>query len=99
MLASSFEDWRTIDLDLAGSGDGIAEPAAEIWTLRLQAGGQMIVQDRQMPMSELIQALAVKPELQVVVQPGDQVSLQEVISVMDQLRSAGARLAMGRSAP
>lgn len=96
MLASSYQSWNSIDLSLAGAGDGAVEPGAELKVLRLLADGALLLQDAALDIEEIEAQVREQPQLRLVVQPGEGVSLQETIAVMDRLRQAGAQLAVGR---
>lgn len=96
MLASSYQSWRSIDLSLAGSGDQPVEPGAELQVLRQLADGALLLQDAPLDIEEIEVLVRERPQLKLVVQPGEGVDLQSTITLMDRLRRAGAQLALGR---
>ena len=96
MLASSYQSWRSIDLSLAGSGDQPVEPGAELQVLRQLADGALLLQDAPLDIEEIEMLVRERPQLKLVVQPGEGVDLQSTITLMDRLRRAGAQLALGR---
>ena len=96
MLASSYQSWRSIDLSLAGSGDAPLEPGAELQVLRQLADGSLLLQDVPLDIEEIEAQVRERPQLKLVVQPGEGVDLQSTIALMDRLRRAGAQLALGR---
>lgn len=94
MLASSFIDWRAVDLRLAGGADaGQSSGAALVIVLRphggLTVGGKASTRD------EAIEAvrsrLAGRADLAIILRPEADVSLQEVLSFMDRLKALGAQ--------
>lgn len=96
MLASSYQNYRGIDLALAGAGTQVAEPSTELFVLRMLADGSLLLDDVALDEGELLDRLSAQPDSRVVVQPGAGVVLQQVVALMDRLRSSGARLALGR---
>ena len=91
MLASSFLDWRAIDLGADRSDGGAAGSAVailvEVRTDGLRLSGERILID---DLVADIQALAGdNTELSVLVRPASGVALQPVIAVLDRLSSTG----------
>lgn len=91
MLASSFIEWREVELTLAGSkGEQTAEQALRI---QLIAKG-MLLDGIEMSKEQLLQkirtAIKENPERAVVIQPESQRPLQELVNLLDQLRTTGA---------
>ena len=60
------------------------------------ADGSLLLDDVALDEGELLDRLSAQPDSRVVVQPGAGVVLQQVVALMDRLRSSGARLALGR---
>ena len=92
MLASSFLDWRAIDLAPPGEG---ADPAAtrsaamliDITRDGLRLGGQPV--ERAALLVRVQQRLAEKADQPVVLRPAAGVSLQQVITLLDRLSDIG----------
>lgn len=93
MLASSFLDWRSIEV--AAGNTGAARPGlegallVEIREDGLRLSGQMVTPD---DLSQRVEArLAERPDQRLVVRPGAGVDVQYTVSVLDRLTAAGAR--------
>ena len=91
MLASSFLDWRSIDLDAPGrTGAAASLSGALLVEVRpdgLRLSGQPITLDA---LTERVDDLLNRrPEQRVLVRPMAGVSLQEVVAVLDRLSAAG----------
>ena len=93
MLASSFLDWRSVDLSVT-SGMGAAESADQAILIDLRADGSMTVGSspvtiRALP-SVLKTKLAGNPEQRVVIRSEPGVPLQRAIDALDLIRATGA---------
>ena len=91
MLASSFLDWRSIDLNAPGRAGG--EPSmvgAMLVTVTadgLQLAGQVIALDALE--GRVVERLEQEPDQRVLVKPSPGVALQDVVLVLDRLSRAG----------
>lgn len=92
MLASSFLDWRTIELNTPVRG--AAAPAldgamlVEVRRDDLRLSGETVSLD--ILADRVAKRLGRVPDQRVVVKPGDGVPLQDMIGVLDRLVAAGA---------
>ncbi len=91
MLASSFEDWRSLDLSAAGPSGGApsAEGAilVEIAPQGLRLGGVPVTSEE---LEARIEALLRQtPDRRVLVRPGMQVDVQSVVALLDRLAALG----------
>ena len=88
MLASSFVDWRSIDLSVpAGAATGTAEDGALLVEVRadgLRLSGEPVTLDG------LAARIAEAPDRHVLVRPAPLVGVQRVVAVLDRLAAAGA---------
>ena len=92
MLASSFSDWRAIDLTMRG---GAAADAPMVGALLLEirrdglrlSGESVSIDDLG---TEVARRAAARPGLRVLVRPDQGVSLQEAVRVLDRLAGTGA---------
>lgn len=92
MLASSFSDWRAIDLTMRG---GTAADAPMVGTLLLEirrdglrlSGESVSIDDLG---TEVARRAAARPSLRVLVRPDQGVSLQEAVRALDRLAGTGA---------
>lgn len=92
MLASSFLDWRAIDLNTPGARTvGAAMEGAllvEVMPDRLRLSGETLSLEA---LGERVrQRLAVKPNQPVVVKAAPGVELQRAVKILDGLSAAGA---------
>ena len=93
MLASSFLDWRAIELDAPGKA--AAAPSMEgalLVELRpdgLRLSGETLELDALA--ARVAERLATKPDQRVLVKPAPGVVLQRAVAVLDRLTAAGAR--------
>ncbi|SMF19332.1 outer membrane transport energization protein ExbD [Tistlia consotensis] len=91
MLASSFLDWRSIDLDAPGrTGAGSSVEGALLVELRpegLRLSGTPIAPEE---LSRRVAALlAERPDQKVLLRPAPGVALQDAVAVLDRLTAAG----------
>ncbi|TXH03831.1 MAG: biopolymer transporter ExbD [Nevskiaceae bacterium] len=97
MLASSYLDWGTLDVNIGGkpaSSPGTLPPAH---ALLLLPGGQWRLDGRPLDPARLEATLP--SASRVVVQPAAGVSLQELVAVVDRLKAAGVALTLGAAPP
>ena len=91
MLASSFLDWRSIDLDAPGRAGAAASLSGamlvEVRPDGLRLSGRPVALDA---LTARVDGLLDRqPERRVLVRPTAGVSLQEVVAVLDRLSAAG----------
>ncbi|HLS19710.1 MAG TPA: biopolymer transporter ExbD [Paracoccaceae bacterium] len=92
MLASSFLDWRSIDI--AGGNTGAAQPGLEGALLvdlqedGLRLSGEDVTQEELLARIEA--RIAERPEQRIVVRPEGGVDVQRTVALLDQLSAAGA---------
>ncbi len=94
MLASSFLDWRAVDLKL--SGDAAAGAASDrTLVLTLESGGGLGLEGASLEpaaaLERVSERLAGRPDLAIVLRPQPGVVLQRVVDLMDSLKTLGAR--------
>nr|WP_239017432.1 biopolymer transporter ExbD [Spiribacter vilamensis] len=90
MLASSFLDWRAIELDppqRAGSGDALTGAML----VEVRAGGLRLA-GKAIELPSLVERLRQQtdtdPDLRVLIRPAEGVSLQRTVDVLDRLDTA-----------
>lgn len=93
MLASSFLDWRTIEMNApARAGAGAAMEGALLVELR---GDGLRLSGRPVSPEELEERvrerLGEKPDQRILVRPAPGIDLQQTVTVLDLLAGAGAR--------
>jgi biopolymer transport protein ExbD len=90
MLASSFLDWRTIELNVpaAGAAAGGEALVVEVSTDGLMVAGEPVTLDQ--IAARLGDAVAAGLDRQVVLRPVGGASLQRLVLVLDRLTAAGA---------
>jgi biopolymer transport protein ExbD len=90
MLASSFLDWRTIELNVpaAGAAAGGEALVVEVSTDGLMVAGEPVTLDQ--IAARLGDAVASGLDRQVVLRPVGGASLQRLVLVLDRLTAAGA---------
>lgn len=100
MLASSFLDWRTIELGVAragGTGGMTGALLVELKTDGLRLSGRTVTE------KDLVQRLSVRfekdPEQKVLLKPGTGVPLQRAVDLVDRIAAAGGRDVSFVSAP
>ena len=91
MLASSFLDWRSIDLDApVRAAAGSAMEGALLVEIRkdgLRLSGEAVSPAGLV--AKLRTRLAIKPDQKVLLKPAAGIALQQVVSVLDRLAVAG----------
>ena len=93
MLASSFIEWREIDLNVAGSNTK-DQKTLKPMLIRVTERGLILNGtsiEKEDLLHQLSKELVTNPELAVVLQPQPAVSLQKLVTLMDKLRETGAR--------
>ena len=92
MLATSFLDWRAIDLDApVQAAAGKASDNALLVEIRgqdLRLAGETV--SLVGLARRLKERLAEKPDQRLLIQPADRVPLQRTVTVLDRLKAAGA---------
>ena len=96
MLASSYLDWRQLSLGLA-EDPSRASPmaAAPSWRFTLMPGARYALNGETLPLAEIAARLKANPH-RLVVLPGPNVSLQELVAALDVLRPTGAEIVLGK---
>ncbi len=93
MLASSFLDWRSVDLTIS-SGTGAATSAQRAILISLQADGSVSVGSQpiaqQTLRSVITEKLAENREQRVVIRSDPGVPLQRAVDTLDLVRTIGA---------
>ncbi len=96
MLTTSFSQQRKMSLDIPaekGEGNSAWQGAALV---RVHDGGRVDFNGRQVDASKLAakanQLLQKRPDSRFIVRPDANLPLQQVVAVMDQLRTGGATL-------
>ena len=96
MLASSYLDWGTVDVNVGGNESKSTLPApGHVHQLQLLPGAQLKLDGKPVVLSQLTASL--ERDARVIVQPQAGVPLQEMIAVIDQLKAAGVGLTLGRA--
>jgi biopolymer transport protein ExbD len=94
MLASSYLDWGALDVNISGSESHAALPLpGHLHQLQLLPGGQLKLDGKPLLLPQLAPAL--EHDARVVVQPLPGVPLQDMITVIDQLKASGVALTLG----
>ncbi|WP_299392683.1 biopolymer transporter ExbD [Pelagibius sp.] len=92
MLASSFLDWRAIDLSTpAGTSAGAAMEGAllvEVLPARLRLSGEVL--SIETLATRVTAQLRERPDRRVLVRPAEGVALQRVVQILDRLAAVGA---------
>lgn len=93
MLASSFLDWRSIDLaPPASAGAGASITGAMLLEIRsdgLRLGGRMVsLEEAERRIAEKVRE---NGDQRVLIRPGEGVALQRAVDVLDRLSAAGVR--------
>ncbi|MCY4360422.1 MAG: biopolymer transporter ExbD [Cyanobacteria bacterium MAG APA_bin_95] len=90
MLVSNLQRTNMIDLRVSDreSAPTQAQDRALLVTINRDA---LLLDGQHVSLAQLREQVALQPQRQVALEPADGVSLQHVVSVLDQLRGAGAR--------
>ena len=96
MLASSFSDYRVIGLlTPAGTKQAVGSDEPSAVLIRVSRDGSLDFSGKKMTGTQVAQEIASRSgkgdPLTYLVQPGAEVSLQQVINIVDLLKSSGAR--------
>lgn len=93
MLASSFSNWRSIELNApVRVGSGSASDKALVIEVRkegLRLAGVSVTRDRLA--AQVTERVGQQPEVKVLIRLADGVVLQEAIAVLDRLTAAGVK--------
>ncbi len=93
MLASSFLDWRAVDLRLTGVSSG-GPSATSVMVVVLRADGSLTIDGEPVTQDAVLTRTREKVEgdeaFSIVVRPEDEVELQQMVGLVDVLKSAGA---------
>jgi biopolymer transport protein ExbD len=93
MLASSFLDWRAIDLDAPAQASGASSDEGallvEVRDADLRLSGKVVTLDALG--DQIAEQLRETPERKVLVRPAAGVPLQRAVQVLDRLSAAGAK--------
>lgn len=95
MLASSYLDWRSVQVELGGAAPQAPE-AQVAWSVQVYADGSLTLNGALMSRAAIEAALRAEPGVRVVLQPVPGVRLQALVAVFDALRPTGAALILGR---
>ena len=93
MLATSFVDWRVLDVSVTQDGSGPASPEGallvEVRPGELRLSGRPVADG--ILLDRVRARLAKRPDQAVIVKPAAGVSLQRTVAVLDLLSGAGVR--------
>ena len=93
MLASSFLDWRALDLNISAPGRATESKGRAVLIL-LKADGSLLMNGKATKAEDLISRIeariAENPKQTVVIRPEEEVPLQRAIDTIDLLKRAGA---------
>ena len=100
MLASTFTDWRSLELGVPAEATEPAEDEPDPLVVRV-GDDEFTINGDELHLSEVAErverALADEPERVIIVRPGADVPLQRVVSVMERLHAVGgSRLSLQR---
>lgn len=96
MLASSYLDWGAVDVHIGGGESKSTIPLpGHVHQLQLLPGAQLRLDGKPVALSQLTSTL--EHDARVIVQPQIGVPLQEMVTVIDQLKAAGVGLTLGRA--
>ena len=94
MLASSFIDWRALDLRLAGGSD-TTQSAGKALLVVMSPHGVLKVAGQVKSLEQALEAvrtgIAETPDLSIILRPDPEVTLQEALDLMDNFKAAGAK--------
>lgn len=92
MLASSFLDWRAIDLDTPVQAAAAAAAAEGALLIEITPNGLLLAAEP-LPLDDLVirlgERLAVESEQRVLIKPSAGVPLQRTVAVLDRLQAIG----------
>lgn len=92
MLASSFLDWRAIDLDAPVQASGAAASTEGALLVEIKPDGIRLAAE-QVTLDTLAgrvaERLAVKPDQHILIKPSEGVPLQRTVDVLDRLKAIG----------
>jgi biopolymer transport protein ExbD len=98
MLASSYLDWGAVDVNVGGGESKSTLPVpGHVHQLQLLPGAQLKLDGQVTTLAQLASALDRDARVIVQSQPG--VPLQDLMRVMDQLKTLGVNLTLGRAVP
>ena len=93
MLASSFLDWRAVDLRIASSS-GKASGEVKSLTIRLPQDGVIEISGQRVSMDDMAQRVAARlseqPNTRILIAPDGGVALQTAVRVLEKLKQVGA---------
>lgn len=93
MLASSFLDWRAVDLRIATPGTAPAGEANSL-IVRIPLDDTVELAGQRVSLDELARAvearLSEQPEIRILIAPASGVALQSAVDVLQRLKRAGA---------
>lgn len=96
MLASSYLDWGALDVNIGAGESKAAMPIpGHVHQLQLLPAAQLRLDGKPITIAQLPSIL--ERDARVIVQPQPGVPLQDMISVIDQLKAAGVSLTLGRA--
>ena len=93
MLASSFIEWREIDLNVAGN-KSVGQQNHQPLVVRVTHGGLTLKGESlssQAFLAKIKELLNENSELVVVLQPQASVPLQQIVTLLDQIREQGVK--------
>ena len=92
MLASSFLDWRAINLDAPVQASGAAASTEGALLIEIKSDGLRLAAE-QVTLDALAdrvsEHLATKPDQRVLIKPSEGVPLQRTVDVLDRLKAIG----------
>lgn len=93
MLASSFLDWRAVDLRLTGASSG-GPSATSVMLVVLRPDGSLTLDGEPATQDAVLARTREKVDgdepFSIVVRPEDKVELQQMVGLIDVLKAAGA---------
>ena len=92
MLASSFMEWRAIDLDTPVQATNAAAANDSVLLIRITPGDYQIGEEAltlDALTSRVIEYLAVKPDQRVLISPSAGTALQRVVALLDRMTAIG----------
>lgn len=96
MLASSYLDWGSVDVNVGGADSKSTMPVpGHVHHLQLLPHHQFTLDGKPVALSQLPSML--ERDARVIVQPQDGVPLQQMIDAIDQLKATGLALTLGHA--